>query len=405
MNRLAITNISIKNKNYISYIALDQNRNFIDFNLYPQEQTLLNNIYIARIDKILPNIQAVFVKISESQKCFLPFSEISNAFFTKKQSTTKDFCEGDELFVQITKDAVKTKDPVASCSLTLSGSYCVLTTKNTGLNVSQKLPEELRITYKQLLTDLCSDHLEYNYGIVLRTNCQNATIEQLKEDIIQIKKSFIEMLEKGKHLSIYSNVYKALPEYIRRLQTERDFFKNFDEIITDSVEIIEEVKRYLPYFASKESIKLYIDSKVSLKTLYNIEGNIQKLLANKVWLPSGANIIIEQLETMTVIDVNSSKNVKFQHKHGVDDVIYSINVEAATEIAKQLRLRNISGMIIIDFINMSSNEDAQNLIKHLSNEIKQDIVPCQFIDITKLGLVELTRKKTQKSLKEIIDVE
>ena len=132
-----------------------------------------------------------------------------------------------------------------------------------------------------------------------------------------------------------------------------------------------------------------------LSTLYNLNGQIEKLINSRIWLDSGANIIIEQLETLTVIDVNTGKNISKK-----PNTILEVNIEAAIEIARQLRLRNISGMIIIDFINMASEEDKKELINALKKEIQKDSVRCTFIDITKLGLVELTRKKVRKSLKD-----
>ena len=124
---------------------------------------------------------------------------------------------------------------------------------------------------------------------------------------------------------------------------------------------------------------------------------MDELLNSKVWLPSGANIIIETLETLTVIDVNSGKNQSRK-----EDTILRINLEAAREIARQLKLRNISGMIIVDFINLKSQEQKEELIRCIRQELKKDTVPAQFIDITRLGLVELTRKKVYKSLREIL---
>jgi ribonuclease G len=126
---------------------------------------------------------------------------------------------------------------------------------------------------------------------------------------------------------------------------------------------------------------------------------MEQLLNSKVWLPSGANIIIEPLETMTVIDVNSGKNISRK-----PDVLLSINLEAAQEIARQIRLRNISGMIIVDFINMASEAQERELILRLKQELKKDVVPANFIDITKLGLVEITRKKVYKSLREVLQI-
>ena len=155
-----------------------------------------------------------------------------------------------------------------------------------------------------------------------------------------------------------------------------------DCIFTDEEDIFTEIESKLPYLQEKGLLKLYKDDKVSLGTLYNFRGSVDKLVEKRVWLKSGANIIIEQLETMTVIDINSGKNISKNEKS-----ILEINKEAAIEIARQLRLRNISGMIIIDFINMKSKEHMEELISLLKELIKKDSVTCTFMDVTKLGLV------------------
>jgi ribonuclease G len=421
MNRLAITDINIKNKNYTAYIALNEKRDFVDFELYSSGKHILNNIYIGRVEYIVENIGAVFVKISAEQNCFLPFNEAKRAIFTKKQSTNKLICKGDELLVQIVKEAVKTKDPVASTMLTLNGTYSVLTTKNTGLNASKKLPQEVRTSHKKLLESLCANHEEMGYGMVLRTNSALAGEEELKADIQLLSEQYTDIVENSRHLSAYTNVYQPYPEYIRRLQTVRSFVGDaakdnaanngtpttqlYDGIYTDIPEIKTKIEKYLPYLAKQKLVHFYDDTKVALQTLYNIEGNVGKLLSDKVWLSSGANIIIEQLETLTVIDVNSAKNLKGSKNKDLDSVLLSINKEAAKEAVRQIRLRNISGMILIDFINIKKKELEDELISYLKSELKQDVVPCKFIDITKLGLVEITRKKVQKSLKEVIDEE
>ena len=165
----------------------------------------------------------------------------------------------------------------------------------------------------------------------------------------------------------------------------------------DEEDIFNEIAEHLPYLKEKGLLKLYQDEKVSLGTLYNFRGSLDKLIEKRVWLKSGANIIIEQLETMTVIDVNSGKNNSKK-----EEAVLEINKEAAVEIARQLRLRNISGMILVDFINMKSKKYMDELITLLKEQIKKDPVPCDFIDVTKLGLAELTRKKTYKSLKELL---
>ena len=144
MNRLAITRVFMtekSNKKHLAYIMLDEKRDFVDFQVFNDEESLLNSIYVARVDNIVPNIKAAFVRISPKQVCYLPLEDIKSPLYVKKQSELKDLSIGDEIVVQVTKDAIKTKDPVVSTKLTLAGKYCVLTTDNTSLGVSKKLTE------------------------------------------------------------------------------------------------------------------------------------------------------------------------------------------------------------------------------------------------------------------------
>lgn len=412
MKRLAITNVTIKEKNYLAYIALNERRDFVDFQLYPSDGvSLTGSIVIGRVDHVVTNISAAFVRITPEITGYLPLSELSNAVFTRKQSKTAPISEGDELLVQIEKDAVKTKAPVLTTKLTLTGRYAILTRGNTTLGVSKKIEALKRQELTGLLTGAVTDNIDYNYGIVLRTNASKVADEAIISDLTELTDTYRGMLDTCTHLSAYTRLYTPIPDYLRRLQTLRDFDRavvtgassgtdsvEYDDIYTDIPQVYEQIRAFLPYIAASRLV-LYNDPDLSLGTLYNVPGNIEKLLSNKIWLKSGANIILEQLETLTFIDVNSAKNMKKDKK------ALAVNKEAAVEAARQLRLRNISGMILIDFINMDDKEQESTLIACLKEELKKDVVPCQFIDITRLGLVELTRKKINKSLKEIVDVQ
>ncbi len=412
MKRLAITNVTIKEKNYLAYIALNERRDFVDFQLYPSDGvSLTGSIVIGRVDHVVTNISAAFVRITPEITGYLPLSELSNAVFTRKQSKTAPISEGDELLVQIEKDAVKTKAPVLTTKLTLTGRYAILTRGNTTLGVSKKIEALKRQELTGLLTGAVTDNIDYNYGIVLRTNASKVADEAIVSDLTELTDTYRGMLDTCTHLSAYTRLYTPIPDYLRRLQTLRDFDRavvtgassgtdsvEYDDIYTDIPQVYEQIRAFLPYIAASRLV-LYNDPDLSLGTLYNVPGNIEKLLSNKIWLKSGANIILEQLETLTFIDVNSAKNMKKDKK------ALAVNKEAAVEAARQLRLRNISGMILIDFINMDDKEQESTLIACLKEELKKDVVPCQFIDITRLGLVELTRKKINKSLKEIVDVQ
>jgi ribonuclease G len=396
MHRLVLTRIEQNGQFYIAYILLDENRRFLDLQLFePSEQTLLDHIYVAYVEKIVPGIQAAFVRIADGQNCYLPFSELKAPIFSKKQSENKPLCEGDELLVQVIRDAVKTKDPVVSTKLTLHGRYSVLTTDNLALGVSKKIKSERATELSSLLNRLCGTDRKRSYGLVLRTNAAEATEEVLAADIQYLQESFEELLTVGLHARPGTCIHRNLPGYLARLKSAD--FSAIDTVVTDQKDLYEEISAYLPRLIESDRLQFYQDSAVGLSTLYHLRGNLDKLLCSKVWLDSGANIIIESLETLTIIDVNSGKNTSRK-----PEVLLNINREAAREIARQLRLRNISGMIIVDFINLPDKKQQDILIAEIRQELKKDTVPAQFIDITKLGLVEITRKKVYKSLREVL---
>lgn len=389
MNRCVLTMINGKNP---AYLLLDENRNLLELQVFePLERSLLGNIYSARVEKLVPSIDAAFVQIADGQKGYLPLSKAQNPVYTKKQAKKEQLCAGDELLVQVVKDAVKTKDPVVSAQLTLHGRFSVLTTGNMTLGVSHKLSAEQTAAFAGELAALVPQE-NRDYGIVFRTNSADVTAAERAADVTALQEKYQALITNAVHQTSGSLVLRSLPGYLERLQ-HRDF-SDTDEIVTDSPQLYEEMEAQLPTLRDK--IRLYQDTSVSLSTLYGLNAKLQELLSPRVWLPSGAYLIIEQLETLTFIDVNSGKN---QSKH--PDSLHAVNLEAASELARQIRLRNISGMIMVDFIN-EKKEQEKELIQELRRALKKDPVPTSFIDITGLGLAELTRQKLQKPLREIL---
>lgn len=396
MTRIAITRFEHKGVPYTAYCGLDEQRNLTEFQLFSVEQeSILDQIVIARVERILPNLNAAFVKISNEQTCYLPLADAKQPIYTQKKAKKPELCVGDELLVQIVREAVKTKDAVCSAKISLHGQHCVVTSGNHSLGISKKLPKEQAEQLHGLLTVLLADDLNRDFGIVLRTSAATVSQDLLVKDIQETIERYATLKRESVCKSVFSVVHKNPSGYVKALKSVNS--SRIDKIYTDVPELYKELQVAFENTKIEELIEFYQDSQVSLSTLYHLNGQIDKLIQQKVWLDSGANIIIEQLETMTVIDINSGKN---QAKK--PDVIKSVNLEAAKEVARQLRLRNISGMIIIDFINMKSKEDEQEVIACLKKEFHYDTVPCSFIDITKLGLVEVTRKKVQQSLKDIL---
>ena len=398
MNRLAITRVSIhekSNKKHLAYIMLDEKREFVDFQVFNEEEALLNSIYVGRVENIVPNIKGAFIRIAPKQICYMPLEDLKSPIYVKKQSERKELSMGDEIVVQVVKDAVKTKEPVVSTKLAMAGKYCILTTDNTAFGVSKKITGENYNHMSQLISTYTCQGDEYGFGLIIRTNALEATDEELRADIEETIAHFTKLKEKAIHQCAFTSLYKPASAYIQKLKSI-DLSK-LEVILTDQVDIYEDIKASLPYLADRGFLQLYKDDKVSLSTLYNFCGSLDKLVEKRVWLKSGANIIIEQLETLTVIDVNSGKNIVKN-----EQAILKINKEAAIEIARQLRLRNISGMIIVDFVNMPSKEAENELLATFKSATAKDSVPTQVLDITKLGLVEVTRKKVNKSLIEML---
>lgn len=395
MDRIVITKIEHRQKLYTAYMLLDEQRKLQQLQVFePEEQSLIGHIYVGYVEKIVPNIQAAFVRIADGQKCYLPLNDVISPIYTRKQSKKPVLCEGDELLVQVVKDAVKTKDPTVSTKLSLHGRYCILTTENTRLGISSKLEENIAAELRGLAEELCQGHEEEGYGLVIRTNGAEALLSDLRDDILSVLEQYRHLMTTGICGRSGELVYRNVSGYLSLLKSAP--LQGIDQILTDREELYREIDSYLPDLVKSGRLTFYQDNTVSLSTLYHLRGTMEELLGNRVWLNSGANIIIESLETLTVIDVNSGKNLSRK-----PETLFHINLEAAKEIARQLRLRNISGMVIIDFINLKDEKQKQELIHVIREELKKDPVPARFIDITKLGLVEITRKKGYKSLREI----
>ena len=341
------------------------------------KSSILGNIYIGRVENIATNIQAAFVNIAKGVSCFLPLEEAKNAVFTKKNGK-KDLCIGDELLVEVTREKQKNKPASVSANLNFSGKYLILTTGNHLLGISKKL----HATERERLQALLKDQITDTFGIVVRTAAKDASDEEILKELELLTKQCHACLQGAMHRTAFTRLREAPPFYLQFLKN-----RNLTEVLLQHLQDTKEA----------EKLHLYTDTQVSLFALYSLTHELERALHRQVWLPSGAYLVIDPTEALTVIDVNSGKNIK---KKAREELVFSVNVEAAHEIARQLILRNISGICIIDFIDMKEKEHREELMHILRMDLKKDKVPATLVDITRLGLVELTRKKVQKSLKE-----
>ncbi len=357
-----------------------------------EERSMIGNIYVGKVKNIVKNIDAAFVEVKKGMLCFLPLSEAEDAIFVNPK-TTKKLTIGDELLVQVLKDGVKTKAPVLSTNLNFTGKYFVLTTKRKEeLGISNKLDAESRKRLESYMSGKNDD-----FGVILRTNAKNASAEELDREYAYLKEVYENVTKYGIHRTPFSLLMEDQAPFIKQLRNIRQ--DELDEIVTDDKEIFDQAQDFLKVHQPEDlnKLKFYDDTSYSLWKLHGLETLLDDATRKRVWLKSGGYLVIEPTEALTVVDVNTGK---YDGRKNAAETFKRINLEAAAETAGQIRLRNISGIILIDFIDMNSEEDKQEVLGFLNQELKKDPIKATFVDMTKLNLAEITRKKVKKSLME-----
>lgn len=351
--------------------------------------SILGNIYVARVQNVVQNLEAAFVEIQPGVVCYYSLQENKHHFLNPKN--TDRLVAGDEILVQVTKEAIKSKAPTVNSELHLTGNLIIVTLGTDKVGVSKKLPKDEKTQAMKTALEQC---LPKGYGAILRTNSYNSSIEAVEQECRNLLQQLTAIVEQAGYHKAYSCLYQEQTA-LRKLVNDYNN-SDFIQIITDIPEIAAEVKNILPE-TDREKIQLYSGELQPLYAVYRLDRDWKEITGKRVWLKSGAYLVIEQTEAMVVIDVNTGKAV---NKKKREEHFLKINQEAATEIARQLRLRNLSGIIMIDFIDMENLKHKEMLIQHLCREIKKDRVQTAYVDMTGLNLIELTRKKVQKSLAE-----
>lgn len=373
--------------------ALLEDGHLAEISLLLQEQrSILGNIYIGKVRNIVKNIQAAFVEIENGQLCYLPVEDVKFPIYIRPKKQ-EHLMEGDELLVQVSREAMKTKVPSVTTNINLTGKYLVMTTGNRLVGYSSRLGTK----EKARLRD-CIEQWELPpAGLIVRTNAGQASKEELEEEYERLCRTYHFITEQAVHRSVFSCVKKNRPSYLTSILGSRS--ESLKEILTDDRELYEQIREFLMEEMPGDVGKLcmYKDRMVSLKALYRLEKGLSDALAVKVWLKSGAYLIIEPTEALTVIDVNTGKYTGGKDKQ---KTIQKINLEAAAEIARQLRLRNLSGIILVDFVDMEGKEAQEALLSFMRELLKKDPMKATAVDMTALGLMELTRKKQKKTLAE-----
>ncbi len=391
-NTLLITKL---NRNDICCIAtaLYSGQRLVEITLEPlNQQSILGNIYVGRVKNIVKNLNAAFIEIAPGMPCYYPLDEMKRPLFVKKINSPR-LVQGDEVVVQVSKENSKSKPPKVTTNLNFTGKYLVLSSENTQIGFSKKLEEQKREELKQ---ELCFGN-PGEWGVIVRTNAADASKEEILEEYELLKQEYFHLKETAPYRTVFSCLKESMPEYLHILQNVNQ--SQLSSILTDDLELLGKIRGYLEHFQPEDLGKLtfYEDPMLSLSKLYRLEHRLKEALQEKVWLKSGGFLVIQPTEALTVIDVNSGRSIS---KKQVQEHYLAINLEAAEEIAHQLRLRNLSGIIIVDFIDMKSSQSQELLMQRLRNAVCLDTVPVQVVDMTKLNLVELTRKKVKKTLAE-----
>ncbi|WP_250230068.1 Rne/Rng family ribonuclease [Anaeropeptidivorans aminofermentans] len=369
--------------------ALLQDKELIELMVDSYENSsLVGNIYSGKVERIIPN-QFAFINIGDEKNCFLQLEDHKQRLVDKKLKM------GENLTVQVLKDKHEEKGAFVTTEISLPGRYAVLLKgddNEQSIGISQKIGDEnLRRELKKYIGTI----LPKGYNIIIRTEAAEASFEDIKTEIEELYEKLRNILNLGEFSKPPAALYieSKLEGIIKPLLSS-----DIEEIIVNSEKHMEDISRICRDFLCENapSVTLY-EGELDILSHFGIDTQIEKALHERVWLKSGGFLIIEETKACTVIDVNTGK---FINKKNREKLILQNNFEAAKEIAKQLRLRNISGMIIVDFVDLYHSEDRERLLAYFSSELKKDRLSAHIVDYSRLNIVQLTRKKTHASLKD-----
>jgi ribonuclease G len=372
---------------------------------------IVGNIYKGKIGRVLPGMQAAFVDIGLERAAFLHVSDIvsvhdihnepldDNLKGKKEDDIRKMICEGQDIVVQVIKEPLGTKGARVSAHLTLPSRYLVLLPEHDHIGISQRIEDDAeRERLKQAITSFESINDKLEFGYIVRTAAEGISTEDIHQDMLFVQKLWKRVVEKIPVTKRGTIVHEDLS---LALGTMRDLDINrVERIRIDSSEtyrkILDFANEFIPNIV--EHIELYEGDRPIFE-LYSVDDEIQKALQRKVQLKSGGYLIIDQTEAMTTIDVNTGG---FVGHRNLEETIFKTNLEASLALARQLRLRNLGGIVIVDFIDMLEEEHKRQVLRTLEKALAKDHAKTHISEVSNLGLVQMTRKRTRESLEHIL---
>ena len=354
---------------------------------------LEGNIYLGKIQNVLQGMQAAFVDIGEEKNTFIHLKDILPKLDTKtndteeivKKSNIKDIVKvGMPILVQVKRDSTNKKGARVSTHINLPGRFTVYMPDANFITISQKIEDEKE---RERLIKIVQSNLPQNAGIIVRTSAIGKTEAEIKEDIENLHAKWNEIKTISKNIQeenpklIYKN-----SGIIKRILVDL-VDQDIERIIVNNNKQYKEINKILS--ETNQKIEIILKEQKSILDMYDLENQLEKIDNRKIWLKCGGFITIDKTEALTAIDVNSGKYVGTKD---LEQTVYTVNKEASIEIAKQLRLRDIGGIIIIDYIDMKENEHKQKIVEVLKENLKKDRSKTQIVGFTELNLLEMTRK-------------
>ena len=359
------------------------------------QESLVGNIYMGRVKSVLPGLEAAFLDIGAEKNGVIYAGDINSAKRTRGRGPRieQSLKQGQQLLVQVDKDPMGGKGPRLTSQITLPGRHLVLSPLNGMLGISRRLPEEERIRLRKIIQSA----QPRGYGVIVRTAAAGASREEISADIERLVKKWKE-IEKSNGGGPVPRVIHQEPSLLLKVIREH-FNQEFRRLLIDHrpshQAVVEYLKEVAPNLVSRVHFNDNRDQK--LFDRFRVEDQLRRAMDRRVWLPSGGHLVIDRTEALTVIDVNTGK---FVGKVNLEDTVLRNNLEAAEEIGRQLRLRDIGGIIVIDFIDMEVKQNREAVLARLRKALARDKTTSQVHSVSTLGLVEMTRKNVSSGLVE-----
>ena len=372
---------------------------------HPAQEKIVGNIYHGRVEDVLPGLGSAFIDIGEKQSLFLSQGEISEAILDKKKIKTrrgvtsidKILRRGERLIIQVRRGGIGTKNPQGTTKISLPGRFWVFLPTEDRMGTSRRIINEKEETRLRKIAQSLKRSSE---GLIIRTAAQQASRDDLERDFRFLASTWKRIEETAASGSEPRLLYRGMG-LVQSILRDR-LLPNVREVVVDSVRLHEKILQFLDYMKMDEyaeKIRHY-EGKASLFAMNDVERQIQQTFSRRVDLEGGGHLTIDETEALTVIDVNTGGDIRHRNQEAA---ILNANIEAAEEIPRQLQLRKISGIIVVDFVDIENASDMNKVIARLQEGLNRDRMPANYIDTTALGLVEITRKREGESLADMLE--